>query len=629
MRRLSRSLPGSTLPVRSFSTTGSSTASSAAECRDATGETRHAHAHVIDFRDAARNRFLAVRELKVQGVRVPHYNRRADLVCFVNGLPLVFIELKAVYRNIRAGFDDNLTDYLSEHSISHAFHHSAFLVVSNGDQARYGSITSTWEHFVEWKRNAEKDKARLDAETLLDGMLAKERLLDLVENFLLFDDSRAGGARKIVARNHQVLGVNRAVASVVRQEELKRQFPPTERLIEYRVPRPELLKITEAPPSESAYAAPAPASSVQGDELPLLKRAHEDLGRLGVFWHTQGSGKSYSMAFFAEKVRRVVPGNFTFLVMTDREDLDDQIWRTFIGCGVSDDKTPRAGSGKELQEILRGNHRFVFSLIHKFNQPVTEPYSERDDIIVVSDEAHRTQAGRFARNMRLALPNASFIGFTGTPLFKHDELTKRIFGGYVSRYDFKRSEEDQSTVKLVYENRGEKLGIARLDLNDRIADAVEKADLDPDQQALLEKLLGKDYEVITADDRLDKLAEDFIEHYSTRWQTGKSMLICIDKITCARMFQRIELRWRAKLARLQDQIPEAEAELAAATDPDVRERPRRAARVAAPSGAVDGQHDHRNRHQRGAERTPRLPEVGLRHHSASGGDEDRFRNTRR
>ena len=542
------------------------------EWRDATGETRHAHAHVIDFRDAARNRFLAVRELKVQGVRVPHYNRRADLVCFVNGLPLVFIELKAVYRNIRAGFDDNLTDYLSEHSISHAFHHNAFLVVSNGDQARYGSITSTWEHFVEWKRNAEKDKARLDAETLLDGMLAKERLLDLVENFLLFDDSRAGGARKIVARNHQVLGVNRAVASVVRQEELKRQFPPTERLIEYRVPRPELLKITEAPPSESAYAAPAPASSVQGDELPLLRRAHEDLGRLGVFWHTQGSGKSYSMAFFAEKVRRVVPGNFTFLVMTDREDLDDQIWRTFIGCGVSDDKTPRAGSGKELQEILRGNHRFVFSLIHKFNQPVTEPYSERDDIIVVSDEAHRTQAGRFARNMRLALPNASFIGFTGTPLFKHDELTKRIFGGYVSRYDFKRSEEDQSTVKLVYENRGEKLGIARLDLNDRIADAVEKADLDPDQQALLEKLLGKDYEVITADDRLDKLAKDFIEHYSTRWQTGKSMLICIDKITCARMFQRIEPRWRAKLVRLQDRIPEAEAELAAATDPDVRER---------------------------------------------------------
>jgi type I restriction enzyme R subunit len=548
------------------------------EWRDAKGETRHAHAQVIDFRNGLgpdgkpNNRFLAVRELKVQGVRVPHYNRRADLVCFVNGLPLVFIELKAVYRNIRAGFDDNLTDYLTDHSIAHAFHHNAFLVVSNGDQARYGSITSKWEHFVEWKRNAEKDKARLDAESLLDGMLAQERLLDLVENFILFDDSRAGGTRKIVARNHQVLGVNSAVASVVKQEELKRRIPAAERFIEYRVAKSQLLKVAEASSPESTYAVAPPAGDAEEADLPLLKRAHSDLGRLGVFWHTQGSGKSYSMAFFAEKVRRVVPGNFTFLLMTDREDLDDQIWRTFVGCGVSDEKTPRASSGKELQEVLRGNHRFVFSLIHKFNQPVTEPYSLRDDIIVMSDEAHRTQAGKFARNMRLALPNASFIGFTGTPLFKHDQLTRRIFGEDISRYDFKRSEEDQSTVKLVYENRGEKLGIARMDLNDRIAAAVERADLDPDQEALLERLLGKDYEVITADDRLDKLAADFVEHCSMRWETGKSMLVCVDKITCARMFQRIEPRWNAKLARLQELIPAKSAEIAAATDADTKER---------------------------------------------------------
>jgi type I restriction enzyme R subunit len=258
-------------------------------------------------------------------------------------------------------------------------------------------------------------------------MLERERLLDIVENFLLFDDSRAGGTRKIVARNHQVLGVNSAVDSVLRQEELKRRFPLAERLIEYRVRKPELLQVADIPLDGAA----------SDDELPLVKRAHEDLGRLGVFWHTQGSGKSYSMAFFAEKVRRVVPGNFTFVIMTDREDLDDQIWRTFIGCGVADEQTPRASSGTALREILQQNHRFVFSLIHKFNQEVTEPYSERDDIIVMSDEAHRTQAGKFARNMRLALPNASFIGFTGTPLFKHDHLTRRIFGGYVSRYDFK------------------------------------------------------------------------------------------------------------------------------------------------------------------------------------------------
>lgn len=303
-----------------------------------------------------------------------------------------------------------------------------------------------------------------------------------------------------------------------------------------------------------------------------MKRAHDDLGRLGVFWHTQGSGKSYSMAFFAEKVRRVVPGNFTFVVMTDRDDLDDQIWRTFIGCGVVDETMPRPSSGLELKEALRENHRFVFSLIHKFNQPVSEPYSDRDDIIVISDEAHRTQAGKFARNMRLALPNASFIGFTGTPLFTHDHLTRRIFGGYVSCYDFKRSEEDQSTVKLVYENRGEKLGIARLDLNDRIAAKIEEAELDPDQTALLEKLLGQDYEVITADDRLDKLADDFVEHCSTRWETGKSMLICIDKVTCARMFQRIEPRWRAKLTEVKALMLRKEAELITASDTDERER---------------------------------------------------------
>jgi type I restriction enzyme R subunit len=536
------------------------------EWRDPNGETRHARARVIDFRDPGVNRFLAVRELKIQGLRVPHYNRRADLTCFVNGLPLVLIELKAVYHNIRAGFDNNLTDYMEEHSIAHAFHHNAFLVVSNGDRARYGSITSKWEHFVEWKRNDEKESGRVDAQQLLDGMLAKDRLLDIVENFILFDDSKAGGTRKIVARNQQVLGVSNAVASVQHQEELKRQFPPEKRLLEYTVDRRELAAAAEAVPSKGLYGEGFVTSTQESWELPVVARAHPDLGRLGVFWHTQGSGKSYSMVFFAEKVRRVVPGNFTFVLITDRDDLDDQIYRTFVGCGVADENTPRAGSGEQLKVLLGQDHRFVFSLIHKFNQDVTEPYSERDDIIVISDEAHRTQAGKFARNMREALPNAAFIGFTGTPLFKHDHLTRRIFGGYISRYDFKRAEEDQSTVKLVYENRGEKLGIARLDLNDRIAAKIEEAELDPDQVALLEKLLGKDYEVITADDRLDKIATDIVEHCSARWEAGKAMLVCIDKVTCARMFQRIEPRWKRKILELRGALAGAETGLEAMTD---------------------------------------------------------------
>ena len=543
------------------------------EWRDAAGQTRHDRARVIDFRNSKNNRFLAVRELKIQGLRVPHYNRRADLVCFVNGLPLVFIELKAVYLNMRAGFDNNLTDYLSGSSINQAFHHNAFLIVSNGDRARYGSITSKWEHFAEWKRNDEKDKGSVEAEVLLNGMLAKERLLDLLGNFILFDESRPGGTRKIVARNHQVLGVNEAVASVLRQEELKLEYPAGQRIIRYTPSETRIPKEAEGADTRERIESLQPVD--EPNNLPLIQRAHPDLGRLGVFWHTQGSGKSYSMVMFTEKVRRHVPGNHTFVIMTDREDLDDQIWRTFTGCGMVDPKTtPRAGSGKDLKTALKGNHSFVFSLIHKFNQPVDEkePYSERDDIIVISDEAHRTQAGRFARNMRLALPNASFLGFTGTPLFKHDHLTRRIFGGYISRYDFKRSEEDNSTVKLVYENRGEKLGIARLDLNDRIAEKIEQAGLDTDQEALLGRLLGQDYEVITADDRLDKLAEDFVDHCSERWSCGKSMLVCIDKITCARMLQRIQPRWDAKLATLRAGIPGKEAELAAAPDADEREK---------------------------------------------------------
>jgi type I restriction enzyme R subunit len=540
--------------------------------RDAKGERHHARAQLVDFRNPNQNRFLVVRELKLQGTRVPHYNVRADLVCFINGLPIVFIELKAVYKNIRTGFDNNLTWYLDPNVVPHAFHHNALLIVSNGDRARYGSITSQWEHFVEWKRNDEKEKGRLEAEVLLDGMLAKEKILDILENFILFDDSRPGGTRKIVARNHQVMGVNRSVESVQNQEKLKRAFPPDKRVIAYNVPISEIKLAADSLADKETRGQILVLKDSGMDELPLVQRAHPDLGRLGVFWHTQGSGKSYSMVFFVEKVRRRVPGNFTFVIMTDREDLDDQIWRTFVGCGAADENNPRPRSGDELKSLLEGNHRFVFSLIHKFNQDVNEPYSERDDIIVISDEAHRTQGGKFARNMRQALPNAEFIGFTGTPLFKNDHLTRRIFGNYVSRYDFKRSEEDHSTVRLIYDNRGEKLGLARLDLNDRIAAKVEESELDPDQTALLERLLGKDYEVITADDRLDKLADDFVAYCSTRWETGKSMLVCIDKITCGRMFQRIEPRWKAKLSEVKNLIPKTETLIARATDPDEKER---------------------------------------------------------
>ena len=538
--------------------------------RNAQGQLTYAQAAVIDFRDAANNRFLVVRELKLTGLRTPNYNRRADLVCFVNGLPLVFIELKAVYKNIRAGFDGNLHDYMDENVIAHAFHHNAFLIVSNGDNARFGSITSAWEHFGEWKRLDEKDVGSVAAEVLLNGMLAKDRLLDILENFILFDASKAGSVRKVVARNHQLLGVNQAVAAVERQEALKREFPTGKRLTHRTIELPYAESDRAANDALASY--PIAAEPVP-QYLEIIERAHVDLGRLGVVWHTQGSGKSYSMAFFAEKVRRTIPGNFTFVLMTDRDDLDSQIYKTFVGCGVVDEQTPRAGSGRELQQLLSENHRYVFSLIHKFNQEVTpdSPYSDRDDIIVVSDEAHRTQSGKLARNMRMALPNAAFIGFTGTPLFKQDEITKRIFGDYVSRYDFKRSEEDGATVKLVYENRGEKLGLAKLDLNEKIAAAVDAADLDPDQTALLEKLLGKDYEVITADERLERIATDFVEHCSTRWEAGKAMMVCIDKITCGRMVKLLGPKWKTKAASVRIEAQSKLAAIATAADDEARQ----------------------------------------------------------
>ena len=569
--------------------------------KDLRGQLCEVRAKVIDFHNGTaadgspNNRFLAVRELKITGLRAPGYNRRADLVCFVNGLPLVFIELKAVYKNIRAGFDGNLRDYLHDNVIAHAFHHNAFLIVSNGHRARYGSITTGWEHFAEWKRLKEDDrKGSVEAERLLNGMLAHDRLLDLVENFILFDSSRPGSVRKIIAKNHQFMGVNNAVKSVQYQEELRKQFPPDKRLTYRVIELPaeqvtdeELLRIGFGKPKadplnfselvdqvfESREVGPPLEKIPAGGPrtLTVIEPAHPDLGKLGVFWHTQGGGKSYSMAFFAEAVRRKISAGYTFVIMTDRNDLDSQIYRTFVGCGLCDENTPRAANGDDLKRLLKENHRFIFSLIHKFNKDVTEAYSDRDNIIVISDEAHRSQAGKMARNMRLALPNAAFIGFTGTPLFQHDHLTKRIFGNYVSKYDFQRSVEDGATTKLVYENRGEKLGIARLDLNDRIADAIAQADLDPDKEALLEKLLGKDYEVITADHRLEKIAVDFVEHCSTRWESGKSMLVCVDKITCGRMHKLIMPLWKAKLEQVRALLPVKESLLAALTEPGARD----------------------------------------------------------
>jgi len=465
--------------------------------RNDKGELVKKRLKVIDFNDPDKNHFLCVRELWVKG---DIYRRRADIMGFVNGLPLLFIECKTIHKDIRRAYEENLSDY--KDTVPHLFHHNAFVVLGNGVNAKIGSISSKFEHFNEWKRLAEEEPGVVDMETLLKGVCNKRDFLDLFENFILFDESQ-GGLIKILARNHQFLGVNRAIEATTNREERE--------------------------------------------------------GKLGVFWHTQGSGKSYSIAFFTRKIHRKLGSNFTFLICTDREDLDGQIYKTFAGCGLVDnDRDPcRASSGENLEQLLNQHKAYVFTLVQKFNQDVDpdNPYSVRDDIIVITDEAHRTQYGRLALNLRNALPNASRIGFTGTPLFKDDEITRRVFGEYVSTYDFQRAVEDNATVPLYYDARGEKLGIATNDLNERLAEKLEEYEAeDVDTAERLEKELKRDYHMITAESRLEQIAEDFVSHYSTQWETGKAMFVCIDKVTCVKVHSLLLKHWDERITELEKEL---------------------------------------------------------------------------
>ncbi len=463
------------------------------------GKAKVTRLKVFDYNNPDNNNFLCVREMKIKG---PHgYNRRPDVIGFVNGLPLMFVELKRPDISLHHAYDENYQDYTD--AIPHLFHFNTFVVLGNGIDAKVGSISAKYEHFSNWKRLAEGDKGVVQMETLVKGICTKANFLDIFENFIAFDES-TGSLIKILARNHQYLGVNRAIESVKDREKRK--------------------------------------------------------GKLGVFWHTQGAGKSYSMAFFAQKVRRKLGGDFTFLVLTDRNDLDKQIYNTFAGVGlVNNDKEPcRAGTGGDLKKLLGEHKAFVFSLIQKFNNEIKdgEVYSERENIIVITDEAHRTQYGELAMNMRDALPNASFIGFTGTPLFKDKEVTQRVFGGYVSTYDFQRAVEDNATLPLYYDARGDKLNVTTEGLNEKLAEVIENAEIgDMDVSVKLENELRREYHVVTAGERLEHIAKDFAEHYSINWETGKAMFVAIDKITAVRMHDYFLKAWEARIAVLEAELP--------------------------------------------------------------------------
>ncbi|MCC4211389.1 type I restriction endonuclease subunit R [Leeuwenhoekiella parthenopeia] len=445
---------------------------------------------VFNFDNPTSNHFLAVQQLWVAGVS--GRKRRADVVGFVNGIPLVFIELKAHHIPIRQAYEKNISDY--KDVIPKLWHTNAFIVLSNGIESKVGSLTSKFVHYHEWKRIREEEEGIISLETVIKGTCDKSNLLDIFENYILYDDSLDKTA-KLVARNHQFLGVNKAYNHF---QDLKSKF-----------------------------------------KAGLISR--EESQRLGVFWHTQGSGKSYSMVFWTQKILQTLSSTYTFVLLTDRTELDDQIYGTYDGVGVVKNKKAKARSAAHLKQLLQTDNKYIFSLIHKFN--FEEELSLRDDIIVISDEAHRTQGGSLAMNMRKALPNASFIGFTGTPLFKDDELTKRIFGDYVSKYDFKRSIEDGATVPLYYENRGEKLRLENPQIDENIKNKIAEFDLDDNQEEKLKQLFAREYPILTANKRLKAIAKDVVEHFNTRGYRGKALFIAIDKVTAVKMYDFISEAW--------------------------------------------------------------------------------------
>jgi type I restriction enzyme R subunit len=457
---------------------------------------------VMDWDNPDNNHFFLASQFWIQGEL---YKRRADLVGFVNGVPLVFIELKASHKNLRSAYDRNLTDYRT--AIPQVFWYNALVILSNGSESKVGSVTAGWEHFADWKRiNSEGEQGVVSLETMIHGTCERGRLLEIAENFCLFQESK-GGLIKLIAKNHQYLGVNNSIRAL---EELKKRK-----------------------------------------------------GKLGVFWHTQGSGKSVSMIFFSRKVLRKRPGNWTFLVVCDRDELDDQIYKEFKNSGAITEGHCQAENMRHLRQLLTEDHRYVFTLIQKFGTRKGEKHpilSERSDIIVMTDEAHRSQYDTLALNMRTALPEASFIAFTGTPLMAGEERTKQVFGDYVSIYNFRQSVEDAATVPLFYENRIPELQLTNQNLNEDIYQVIEDAELDEEQEKKLEREFAREYHLITREDRLETIAADIVEHFMGRGFPGKAMAVSIDKATAVKMYDKVQRHWKERLKALRARLQSAKTQ---------------------------------------------------------------------
>lgn len=474
------------------------------EFEDKDGKKQQERVRFIDFNNKDNNEFLAVTQLWIKGERK---YRRPDVLLYINGIPLVFIELKNSNIKLKTSFADNLTNYKSD--IPQLFLTNAVCVLSNALETKVGSVSAGWEHFFNWlKVDDEKeliDRAQIkkdgtSLERLIDGLLRPDRLLDYVENFIIYHQHRA--TSKIIAQNHQFIGVNNAFG----------RFRDREK-----------------------YG-----------------------GKLGVFWHTQGSGKSFSMIFYSRKIFRKLTGNFTFVVVTDRDDLDDQIHKNFLRTDTvtkSDAAQPK--DSEEMRKFLSSNKRFVFTLIQKFRFDKGKKYpllSDRSEIVVIIDEAHRTQYKSLAENMREGLPNAQYLAFTGTPLLGKERKTNAWFGDYVSEYNFMDSERDGATVKLVYNKRVPEVLIQNEDLSDEFYHILEDENLNEQQQSKLEKQFAREIEIIKRDDRLETIAKDIVYHFPRRGYLGKGLVISIDKFTAVKMYDKVQRLWTEQLKELRGRV---------------------------------------------------------------------------
>ncbi|NVO29711.1 type I restriction endonuclease subunit R [Hymenobacter lapidiphilus] len=474
--------------------------------KNAKGEAVLTRVRYVDFEHPANNHFAVVQQLTIRGKAT----RRPDLLVFVNGLPLVFVELKNAVEDTRQAYDKNLTDYRRD--IGQLFDYNLVAVLSNAYVTKVGSHTADWEQFFNWEKIADENEAvvpqdETDIERVMRALFRKETLLDLLENFVLFYANRA----KIVAKNHQYLGVNNAVAALAKRQELA--------------------------------------------------------GKLGVFWHTQGSGKSFSMALFIQKVRKRLRGgdNLKFVLVTDRDDLEDQLWKTFVRSGLLDEKQPaRATSAAHLGQLVKAGAPIIFTLIQKFKNPTgkggglfPELTAQGEDYVILVDEAHRSQYKDLGDNMRRAFRGASYLAFTGTPLLDAVETTKEWFGGYVSQYNFQESVLDGSTVPLYYHNRVPQMQLQNDALNEEFAEIMADENLSDEQKERLTRKYANVVTVITDNDRLDTVAQDIVGHFPHRGYLGKGMVVSLDKPTAVKMYDKVVTSWKQRLKELQGQINSA------------------------------------------------------------------------